>query len=100
MRDRILSAVEVLENMREGTEAYTQALYNLYIYSMGKYSLQTEQAVGPQSVFDNRRKANQIVNEVTTISFLCHNLSSKLSQLPEMVNPEKGHSQGEQLKLE
>jgi hypothetical protein len=42
VRDRILSAVEVLENMREGTEAYTQALYNLYIYSMGKYTLQTD----------------------------------------------------------
>ena len=42
MRDRIITAVEVLENMREGTDLYMQAICTLYVYSMGKYELVDE----------------------------------------------------------
>ena len=90
IRDKIMSAVEVLENMREGTDAYSLSLQTLYVLSMGKYNMSNEGL--DTSVFQKRTLANQVLNEVATISFLCHNLGSKMNQLPDIVNPEKGHS--------
>ncbi len=65
--------------MREGTEQYRQAVFNLYLLSMGKYEIE-----GNMSVRERRKLACLEFNQVASISFLCHNLNSKLSLLPEM----------------
>ena len=37
IRPVIVESVEVLENMREGTDSYRQGIFNLYLLAMGKY---------------------------------------------------------------
>jgi hypothetical protein len=40
IRDIILESVESLENMREGTNSYRQAIFNFYLLAMGKYEIE------------------------------------------------------------
>lgn len=42
MRDKMIYAIEILENMREGTPSYSKALLTLYILSMGKYDFDNQ----------------------------------------------------------
>ena len=77
LKERIIHSVEVLENMREGTEQYSRALQQLYAMTMGKCKIE-----GVESVTERRMIACQTLNNVAQISFLCHNLNSKLTHLP------------------
>ena len=87
IRDVIIESVEVLENMREGTEQYRQAIFNLYIIAMGKYDIEGHPNL--VTVRERRKYACEEINKVTSVSFLCHNLNSKLTQLPELASLEE-----------
>ena len=85
LKDNLLSAVESMENMRNEDIA----LWTIYVLSMGNYTMNGEAKV---SLRDNRTRANKVLNEISTIGFLCHNLSARMAMLPELVNPERGHT--------
>ena len=86
IRDVILESVEALENMREGTNQYKQAIFNMYLLAMGKYEIE---GLNQVTVRERRKYACEEINKVTSVSIICHNLNSKLSQLPEMASLEE-----------
>ena len=97
VKERMIRSVEVLENMRQGTESYTRALHTLYVLCMGKYASADE---GVSSVAERRQKACETLNGITSIGFLCHNLSAKLAQLPLAVASGADEAMGLQVTLE
>lgn len=76
IRDIILESVESLENMREGTLSYRQAIFNMYLLAMGKYEIEGLNLV---TVRERRKYACGEINKVTSVSIICHNLNSKLN---------------------
>lgn len=86
IREIILESVEALENMREGTNQYRQAIFNLYLLTMGKYEIE---GLNQVTVRERRKYACEEINKVTSVSIICHNLNSKLNQLPEMASLEE-----------
>ncbi len=84
MRDKMIYAVEILENMREDNEIYSKALLSLYIFSMGKYNAENEDL----TVFERRNEANRMLNEISSVAFLCHNLNKKLGRFPDLAVPD------------
>ena len=96
LKDRIIQCVEKLENMQSNHPAFSSSLQQLYLLIMGKYSHREEGI----SVSQKRHIACEAINQVSSISFLCHNLNSRLTELPLAANYSNENAVTMQLELE
>ncbi|CDW84661.1 UNKNOWN [Stylonychia lemnae] len=83
IKDKLINIIETLENRRDGDQ-YSKALQQLYIFSMGQYSVKDTLVEQYPNSRLKKVLANNALNQITSIQVICQNLNHKMSLMPSI----------------